>query len=64
MMRQALQAAKAFGFRRIQLGVLADNALAIALYRKLGFIEEGIRREMLLIDGVYIDEIMMARLCK
>jgi RimJ/RimL family protein N-acetyltransferase len=62
LLREALAAADAFGYRRIELGVFAGNANAAALYRKAGFIEEGIKRRAVLIDGVFHDEIIMARL--
>ena len=62
LLREALAAADAFGYRRIELGVFADNANAAALYRKAGFVEEGIKRRAVLIDGVFYDEIIMARL--
>lgn len=62
LLRAALDAAGDFGFTRVQLGVFAGNARAVALYRKVGFVEEGVRRGYLLIDGVLIDEIMMARI--
>jgi RimJ/RimL family protein N-acetyltransferase len=62
LLRQAIQAADAFGFRRIELGVFATNIAAAALYRKVGFVEEGTRRMAILVDGIYHDEIIMARL--
>ncbi|MBR1090071.1 GNAT family N-acetyltransferase [Bradyrhizobium manausense] len=62
LLRQAVQAADAFGFRRIELGVFATNTAAAALYRKVGFVEEGTKRGAILLDGIYHDEIIMARL--
>lgn len=62
LLRRAVQAADAFGFRRLELGVFATNNAAAALYRKVGFVEEGTRRMAILIDGIYHDEIIMARL--
>lgn len=62
LIRQALEAADSFGLNRVQLGVFATNAPALRLYRKVGFVEEGLKRRAVCIDGVYIDEIMMARL--
>ena len=62
LLRQAVQAADAFGFRRIELGVFATNNAAAALYRKVGFVEEGTRRMAILVDEIYHDEIIMARL--
>jgi len=62
LLRQAVQAADKFGFRRIELGVFATNTAAASLYRKVGFVEEGIKRMAILVDGTYHDEIIMARL--
>jgi ribosomal protein S18 acetylase RimI-like enzyme len=38
-----LDAARALGLTRVELSVRADNANAIALYRKIGFVEEAQR---------------------
>ena len=50
------------GLRRLELRVHADNARAIALYRKFGFEVEGTHRAYALRDGVYVDSLSMARL--
>jgi len=47
---------------RIELTVFADNAHAIALYRRHGFVVEGTHRAYALRDGAYIDAYAMARL--
>ena len=47
---------------RLELTVFADNARAIALYRRFGFEEEGRHRAYALRDGVYVDVLSMARL--
>jgi RimJ/RimL family protein N-acetyltransferase len=62
LLREALAAADAFGYLRIELGVFATNTHAAAMYRKAGFVEEGTKRRAILIDGVFHDEIIMARL--
>jgi RimJ/RimL family protein N-acetyltransferase len=60
LLRSALDAAWAFGYLRVELGVFSHNPRARALYRKLGFVEEGVRRRRILIDGDFHDEIIMA----
>jgi putative acetyltransferase len=47
---------------RVELWVHVDNEPAIALYRSLGFVEEGRHKAYALKDGRYIDSISMARL--
>ncbi len=50
---------------KVSLAVLADNTNAIALYRKLGFIEEGLRvREIKVAKGKYVDDVLMYRWVK
>jgi RimJ/RimL family protein N-acetyltransferase len=56
-----------FGFdemnlHRIDLGVDADNARAIACYRKCGFVEEGRLRQHLYKRGAHTDQIWMGLL--
>jgi RimJ/RimL family protein N-acetyltransferase len=40
--------------------VNADNAPAIALYERVGFVLEGTMRDALAIDGKYQDALLMA----
>lgn len=51
-----------YGWLRIELGVHADNAGAIALYRKHGFELEGRQRDAVFTDGQFVDVLAMARL--
>lgn len=62
LMRRAITAARERGLTRIELSVRHDNERAIALYRKLGFAEEGRKRNAMRVDGVYYDQIFMALL--
>ncbi|NML42358.1 GNAT family N-acetyltransferase [Ramlibacter sp. G-1-2-2] len=47
---------------RVELTVHVDNERAIALYRRLGFVEEGRHRGYALKHGRYVDALTMARL--
>ena len=63
LMERVLQWADQWaGVLRIELNVHADNPRAIALYRSLGFLEEGRHRAYALKDGRYVDSLSMARL--
>ncbi len=41
---------------------MAHNARAIRVYERHGFQVEGRRRQCLLVDGRYVDELYMAKL--
>jgi ribosomal protein S18 acetylase RimI-like enzyme len=56
----AVSEAKVRGARRLTLRVLASNGRARALYSALGFIVEGVLREEFLLDGRYVDDVLMA----
>lgn len=47
---------------RLQVEVLASNTGAIACYRKVGFVEEGRRRQNAWVDGAYEDDLIMGLL--
>ena len=49
-------------FTRLDLRVYADNAPAIALYKKFGFEIEGTHRRLAYRNGEYVDAHVMARL--
>jgi RimJ/RimL family protein N-acetyltransferase len=54
--------AKEIGIHRLELGLMASNERALRLYTTLGFVQEGRKPEVFLVDGTYIDEIMMGKL--
>ncbi len=47
--------------RKITLDVLANNRAALRLYEKMGYAEEGARKDQVLIDGELHDELMLAK---
>lgn len=48
------------GLHRIQLDVYSHNHRARRVYEKVGFVEEGTRRQVQLRDGVWLDEVVMS----
>jgi RimJ/RimL family protein N-acetyltransferase len=50
------------GVHRLELTVMEHNERAIGLYRRWGFEIEGKRRHSVRVDGVWIDELAMAKL--
>lgn len=64
---EATRLAVDYGFRelglhRIELSVNAENARAIAAYRRAGFEQEGVFRSKLFFDGRFHDQVFMAAL--
>jgi RimJ/RimL family protein N-acetyltransferase len=59
LMEEAMRWARGSGIVKLELTVFPHNAPAIALYRKLGFREEGLLRRRYFIDGRYIDAMLM-----
>ncbi len=49
---------------RLDLTVIAGNERALGLYKKFGFVEEGRIRKAVIVNGKYVDEIIMGRLKK
>lgn len=62
LLEEAERWARRQGLRRLELTVMRHNARALALYQKMGFEIEGTKRDSLQVDGVYVDEIYMAKL--
>src|SRR5262245_19540500 len=59
LLRAALKKAGQIGLMRVELAVYASNPVAIALYRKLGFVEEGRMLKGRYLDGRFDDIIRM-----
>ena len=50
------------GLHRLELTVMEHNLVAIALYQRMGFEKEGLKRDSIKIDGDTINEWLMAKL--
>lgn len=61
LLRAAEAVARARGARKIWLGVFGTNPRAQALYAREGYVVEGVRRGEWCIDGVDVDDVLMAR---
>ncbi|MFE9427952.1 GNAT family N-acetyltransferase [Kitasatospora sp. NPDC006697] len=61
LVEAACAAARAEGARRMTLRVLGHNHPARRLYERCGFAVEGICPEEFLIDGRYVDDVLMGR---
>lgn len=48
----------------VSLGVLRNNERAIKLYNRIGFVKEGVRREVVFKNGSYKDLVLMSMLKK
>jgi RimJ/RimL family protein N-acetyltransferase len=62
LIQRTIDAAFEFGLSRIELTVRERNSNAIALYRSLGFLDEGLLRNALYLDDHYENLCLMALL--
>ncbi|MFF6998573.1 GNAT family N-acetyltransferase [Streptomyces sp. NPDC008313] len=61
LLRAAQDEARRLGARRISLRVLGHNTPARTLYESEGFVVDGVLPEEFLLDGRYVDDILMGR---
>ncbi|MEV6505469.1 GNAT family N-acetyltransferase [Streptomyces sp. NPDC051642] len=61
LIRAAMTEARRQGARRITLRVLGHNTPARKLYEAAGFAVEGVLPEEFLLDGKYVDDVLMGR---
>jgi RimJ/RimL family protein N-acetyltransferase len=60
LLRQAIDWASGRGLHRLELTVMAHNHRAVRLYQRMGFSLEGRRKQCLIVDGQFVDELTMA----
>ena len=53
--------AKENRLKRLELTVEVLNTIAINLYKRQGFVIEGTKKNTMFVDGVFVDEYMMAK---
>jgi RimJ/RimL family protein N-acetyltransferase len=56
LLRAAVQKARELGLKRLEANCFADNAASIALLKKCGFGDEGIRVGAIMKDGILRDQ--------
>jgi ribosomal protein S18 acetylase RimI-like enzyme len=61
LLAAAEQRARARGARKLSLRTFSTNPEAIRLYSRLGFEREGLLRAEFLIEGQYVDDILLAK---
>ncbi len=57
----ALDKAKQFGLKKVELNVYTTNNSAAKLYKKFGFVKEGLIKNFRIVDGQYFDCIAMGK---
>jgi RimJ/RimL family protein N-acetyltransferase len=60
LLRAAADEARSRGARKLSLRVLGWNTSARRLYERCGFVVEGVLVREFLIDGEYVDDVLMA----
>jgi ribosomal protein S18 acetylase RimI-like enzyme len=60
LLRATLAKARARGITRVELMARVDNARAIRLYERMGFLREGVKRAAMRFDGIDYDCVMMS----
>jgi ribosomal protein S18 acetylase RimI-like enzyme len=61
LLAAAEQRARARGARKLSLRTFSTNPQAIRLYTRFGFEQEGLLRAEFLIEGRYVDDILLAK---
>ena len=62
LVESLIERARAIGFHKMVLSALASNAAGVALYRRAGFTQVGIFHEQGMLDGRWVDVVIMEKL--
>jgi len=62
MIKRIFEQARKMNIRIIELEVITDNAGAIALYHKMGFIDIGTYKNYFYVNGMFKDAVVMQKI--
>ena len=62
VLEHLIDLAREIGYHKMVLAAFPFNATGVALYRRLGFREVGVYREQGMLDGAWVDVVVMERL--
>ena len=62
MIKRIVEQAKKMKIRVIELEAITDNARAIALYHKMGFVDIGIYNKYFYVNGMFKDAVVMQKI--
>ena len=62
LLARLIELAREIGYHKMMLSAFPFNEAGVALYERMGFSQVGICREMGLLDGVWVDTVVMEKL--
>jgi phosphinothricin acetyltransferase len=62
LLEALVETARRLGYHKMVLAAFPSNAAGMALYERLGFTRVGVYREQGLLDGRWVDVVIMERL--
>ena len=62
LLTRVIELGRAVGFHKLVLACFPTNKAGVALYERLGFVPVGIYREQGLLDGQWVDVLIMEQL--
>lgn len=62
LLEELVELARTIGYHKMVLAAMADNAAGLALYMRAGFARVGVYREQGLLDGRWVDVVIMEKL--
>ena len=62
VLERLIELARAIGYHKMMLSAFPSNAAGVMLYERMGFTKVGVCREMGLLDGNWVDTLIMEQL--